>query len=95
MIQREDFFERKKREVGVSLNEVQKKAVLHTNGPLLLLASPGSGKTMTTIMRIGYIIEEKDINPARIKAVTFSRESASDMKERFNRFFPISLFPIP
>jgi DNA helicase II / ATP-dependent DNA helicase PcrA len=88
MSQREGFFERKKRELGVSLNEVQRKAVLHTDGPLLLLASPGSGKTTTTIMRIGYLIEEKGINPSRIKAVTFSRASATDMKERFNRFFP-------
>lgn len=85
---REDFFERKKRELGVSLNNVQQQAVLHTEGPLLLLASPGSGKTTTTIMRIGYLIEEKGINPLRIKAVTFSRASASDMKERFQRFFP-------
>ncbi|MDR7238031.1 superfamily I DNA/RNA helicase [Neobacillus drentensis] len=88
MNQSEDFFETKKRELGVSLNEVQRKAVLHTDGPLLLLASPGSGKTTTTIMRIGYLIEEKGVNPSRIKAVTFSRASATDMKERFKRFFP-------
>lgn len=84
----EDFFARKFREAGVSLNESQKKAVLHTEGPLLLLASPGSGKTTTTIMRIGFLIEEKGVLPARIKAVTFSRSSALDMKERFRRFFP-------
>lgn len=83
-----DFFERKKHELGVSLNEVQRKAVLQTEGPLLLLASPGSGKTTTIIMRIGYLLEEKGQNPARIKAVTFSRASANDMKERFKRFFP-------
>lgn len=85
---REDFFIRKKNEIGVSLNEVQMKAVLQTKGPLLLLASPGSGKTTTIIMRIGYLIEELGVDPARIKAVTFSRASASDMKERFKRFFP-------
>ncbi len=84
----QDFFERKKQELGVSLNEVQRKAVLQTEGPLLLLASPGSGKTTTIIMRIGYLIEEKGVYPARIKAVTFSRASANDMKERFKRFFP-------
>ncbi|UUZ82050.1 ATP-dependent helicase [Paenibacillus sp. P26] len=84
----EDFFVRKTRETGVTLNEVQRKAVLQTEGPLLLLASPGSGKTTTIIMRIGYLIEERRINPARIKAVTFSRASADDMKERFKRFFP-------
>ena len=88
MFQNEDFFNRKKKELGVSLNEVQKTAVLHTEGPLLLLASPGSGKTTTTIMRIGYLIEEKGINPARIKAVTFSKAAANDMKQRFKRFFP-------
>ncbi|MCH1625718.1 ATP-dependent helicase [Ferdinandcohnia quinoae] len=84
----DNFFTKKKQQFGISLNDVQKQAVLHTDGPLLLLASPGSGKTTTTIMRIGYLIEEKGIQPSRIKAVTFSRASASDMKERFNRFFP-------
>jgi len=79
---------RKQRELGVALNEVQQKAVLQTEGPLLLLASPGSGKTTTIIMRIGYLIEGKGVDPSRIKAVTFSRASASDMKERFKRFFP-------
>ncbi len=84
----EIFFNRKKEQLGVKLNDVQKKSVLHTKGPLLLLASPGSGKTTTTIMRIGYLIEEEGVEPSRIKAVTFSRASASDMKERFARFFP-------
>lgn len=88
MKESEPFFARKKKEIGVSLNEVQREAVLQTEGPLLLLASPGSGKTTTIIMRIGYLIEEKRVHPSRIKAVTFSRASASDMKERFKRFFP-------
>jgi len=88
MTAREDFFTRKQEEVGVSLNKVQLQAVKHTEGPLLLLASPGSGKTTTIIMRIGYLIEVKGIDPARIKAVTFSRASARDMQERFKRFFP-------
>jgi DNA helicase II / ATP-dependent DNA helicase PcrA len=85
---KEDFFDRKKKEFGVSLNEAQKRAVLQTEGTLLLLASPGSGKTTTTIMRIGYLIEEKGVSPSRIKAVTFSKAAASDMKKRFTRFFP-------
>ncbi|NBC71582.1 ATP-dependent helicase [Paenibacillus sacheonensis] len=83
-----DFFARKQEELGVALNEVQKKAVLQTEGALLLLASPGSGKTTTIIMRIGYLIEAKGVHPSRIKAVTFSRASAQDMKDRYNRFFP-------
>ncbi|MBP3965802.1 ATP-dependent helicase [Paenibacillus lignilyticus] len=83
-----DFFARKKEELGVLLNEVQKQAVMHTEGALLLLASPGSGKTTTIIMRIGYLIEVKRVHPSRIKAVTFSKASAQDMKDRFSRFFP-------
>ena len=83
-----DFFERKKEQLNIELNDVQQKAVLQTDGPLLLLACPGSGKTTTMIMRIGYLIEEKGVRPARIKAITFSKASARDMTERFNRFFP-------
>ncbi len=82
------FFERKKEELGIALNKVQQQAVLETEGPLLLLACPGSGKTTTMIMRIGYLIEEKNISPKRIKAITFSRASAADMRTRFERFFP-------
>ncbi|QUW23200.1 ATP-dependent helicase [Sporosarcina sp. Marseille-Q4063] len=85
-----DFFERKKIELGIELNDIQKKAVLQTEGPTLLLACPGSGKTTTIIMRIGYLIEEKNVDPRRIKAITFSRASAADMTERFARFFPQS-----
>jgi len=87
------FFERKKQELGVQLNKIQRKAVERTEGPLLLLACPGSGKTTTMIMRIGYLIEEKEVSPSRIKAITFSKASANDMLERYKRFFP-SLQPI-
>lgn len=83
-----DFFERKKQQLGVELNKIQRKAVERTEGPLLLLACPGSGKTTTMIMRTGYLIEEKNIAPHRIKAITFSKASADDMRERFKRFFP-------
>ncbi|MBD7965396.1 ATP-dependent helicase [Fictibacillus sp. Sa2CUA10] len=83
-----DFFTKMKNDLGITLNDVQKNAVIKTEGPLLLLASPGSGKTTTVIMRIGYLIMEKGIHPSRIKAVTFSKASANDMKERFTRFYP-------
>ena len=82
------FFERKQKELGVELNKIQKKAVERTDGPLLLLACPGSGKTTTMIMRIGYLIEEKGVQPQKIKAITFSKASAIDMHERYKRFFP-------
>lgn len=88
MVSNDLFFEKKKRELGVSLNNIQKEAVLNNQGPLLLLASPGSGKTTTLIMKIGYLIEVMGVSPSKIKAVTFSRASAKDMEERFKRFFP-------
>ncbi|MBP1905569.1 DNA helicase-2/ATP-dependent DNA helicase PcrA [Paenibacillus turicensis] len=75
-------------EAGVALNEVQRQAVLHTEGPMLLLATPGSGKTMTLIMKIGFLIEACHIPANRIKAITFSRAAATHMQERFQRFFP-------
>jgi len=85
---KEDIFWGKQKERGVVLNEVQRQAVVNTGGALLLLASPGSGKTTTIIMKIGYLLEVKGIHPARIKAVTFSRAAAEEMKTRFKRFFP-------
>lgn len=83
-----DFFKKKETETGVSLNNVQKQAVEKTDGPLLLIASPGSGKTTTMIMRIGYLIEEKGVDPSKILAVTFSKASAVDMDARFEKLFP-------
>lgn len=81
------FFERQNKIHGVTLNKVQQRAVETTEGPLLLLACPGSGKTTTLIMRIGYLIEEKGVPANRIKAITFSRAAANDMKSRYDTFF--------
>lgn len=87
MQEKEAFLARKQRE-GIVLNVVQTEAVLHTDGPMLLLASPGSGKTTTIVMKIGYLIVEKKADPSRIKAITFSRASAADMRDRFARLCP-------
>jgi len=64
------------------LNESQKDAVMHTDGPELIIAGAGSGKTRTLIHRIAYLIEEKKVNPARIVAVTFTNKAAQEMKQR-------------
>ncbi|HWR38495.1 MAG TPA: ATP-dependent helicase [Patescibacteria group bacterium] len=85
---KEDIFWDTQKESGIELNEVQRQAVENTEGALLLLASPGSGKTTTIIMKIGYLIEVRGLAPGRIKAVTFSRAAAAEMKERFRHFFP-------
>lgn len=82
-----NFFETMERVTGVCLNDVQREAVRCANGPLLLLASPGSGKTTTLNMKIGYLLLEQHVAPQKILAMTFSKAAARDMSERFERFF--------
>jgi DNA helicase-2/ATP-dependent DNA helicase PcrA len=64
------------------LNESQKQAVLMTDGPVMILAGAGSGKTRTLVARIQYLLEEKNISPFQIIAVTFSNKAAREMRER-------------
>ena len=65
------------------LSRVQQQAVTHRDGPMLVLAGPGSGKTLVLTWRVRYLTEVCHINPGEILVITFTRAAAREMKERY------------
>lgn len=83
----ETFFNNLSNNFDIKLNNQQKEAVLHKDGPALVLAVPGAGKTTVLITRTANLILNHNVDPKNILSVTFSKASAMDMKSRFDRVF--------
>ena len=69
----------------MNFNPSQAEAILHQDGPMLVLAGPGSGKTLVITERTRHLVKECGIAPANILVITFTKAAAAEMKERFIR----------
>lgn len=78
----------------MKLNRGQDEAIKHGNGPCMVLASPGSGKTLIVTERTRYLIEESGVRPDQILVITFTRYAAREMKERFERLTAGKNYPV-
>ena len=82
-------------EILKDLNAEQKKAVINTSGPMIILAGAGSGKTRILTYKVIYLIEKLKVSPDNILMVTFTNKAASEMKGRIEKFFKDRSFSLP
>ena len=87
MSERSRLFTYLQKEHNINLNQQQRNAVTETAGRLLLLAVPGAGKTTVLVTRVAHTILELKADPSEILTITFNREAAQDMTDRFERLF--------
>lgn len=78
----------------MELNKAQEKAVSHFQGPMMVLAGPGSGKTRVITHRVRYLIEEKGIHPSNILVITFTKAAAVEMRQRYEKMAPPHSAPV-
>ncbi len=78
----------------MGFNEAQTKAICHKNGPAMVLAGPGSGKTLVITRRVEYLIKKYGVRPEQILVITFTKAAAKDMRERFARITKDDRFPV-
>ena len=78
----------------MSLNPAQMEAIAHKEGPCMVLAGPGSGKTTVITKRVEYLIEKHKVRPEEILVITFSKAASKEMKERFHNLNPQKRFPV-
>ncbi len=71
-----------------NLNEGQRQAVTHFEGPMLVLAGPGSGKTRVITERIHHLIAERGVSPSEILVITFTKAAAAEMRQRYQKLYP-------
>ena len=80
--------------LNATVNEAQSKAISHGEGPMLVLAGPGSGKTLVITQRIKYLIEEYHVKPEHILVITFTKAAALEMQKRFLGMTSDKIYPV-
>ncbi len=78
----------------LTVNEAQSKAITHGEGPMLVLAGPGSGKTFVITQRIKHLITQNRISPESILVITFTKAAATEMQQRFRRIMDENFYPV-
>ena len=76
------------------MNEAQREAICHGEGPVRVLAGPGSGKTFVIVHRLKFLIEEMHVEPSSILVITFTKAAAEEMQQRFNNLMSDIACPV-
>ena len=76
----------------MAFSKAQTQAIMHKDGPMMVLAGPGSGKTTVITHRVQYLTKEYGIDPGDILVITFTRAAAGEMRERYEAESPSVLF---